>query len=291
MKYLIILLISLLHLITYGQTDTIIFTGSNGNINPDERKVLKKEIRVRNNKRVKIKTYKLDEDREIWLFTERITIKSLGIHEIRIKGLGFSEQLVRKFSEQSGGVFGFIETLNGLTKRKGTTRSKIPLQLDGEVTEYYSNGNLKSRSIYENNELVSNENWTSSGERYIDNVFYSVDLEPRFILGTAYLHNHVLKTFRESKFDLSQLEGRIVAGFVVMEDGSIEGIRIEEGMGRELNDLAIRSLNTLIEQWQPARLNGENVRFYQLFPINFIYNKVDFDNLELKGSMLYWEMN
>ncbi|MFW6290586.1 MAG: energy transducer TonB, partial [Mariniphaga sp.] len=221
----------------------------------------------------------------------RIIIKSPEVHNIRRKGQGFTEQLVRKFAAQPGGAFKFIEFQNGIKKREGTSRSKIPLILNGKITEYHPNGNLKSRSVYKNNELVSNENWTSDGDKYIDNVFYSVDQEPRYLPGTAYLHNHVLKTFRESKIDLSQLEGRIVVGFVVMEDGGIEGIRIEEGMGSTLNNLAIRSMETLIEQWQPARLNGEYVRFYQLFPINFIYNKVDFDNLELKGSMLYWEMN
>lgn len=44
-------------------------------------------------------------------------------------------------------------------------------------------------------------------------------------------------------------------------------------------------------KWKPAVLDDRNVRFYQLFPINFICGKYDFDYLELKRSMLYWEVN
>jgi periplasmic protein TonB len=87
------------------------------------------------------------------------------------------------------------------------------------------------------------------------------------------------------------MEGRLVVGFVVMENGNIKGLRIENGLGLEMNNLALTAFHTLKGEWQPARLNGENVRYYQLFPINFIYRDFDFDYLEMRGSMLYWEIN
>lgn len=157
--------------------------------------------------------------------------------------------------------------------------------------EYYDNGSRKSISVYENNELVSNENWTKDGEKYIDNIFYSVEQEPRFKPGTDSLHHHVLETFRESGIDLSQVEGRMTVGFVVLEDGTISGLQIEQGIGRELNDMAFKALNTLPGEWLPAQLNGNDVRYYQLFPINFIYRQHDFHFLEMRGSVLYWQIN
>jgi len=87
------------------------------------------------------------------------------------------------------------------------------------------------------------------------------------------------------------MESRLVVGFVVMENGEIDGIRIERGLGLDLNNLALTAFHTLQGTWQPARLNGENVRFYKLFPINFIYREFDFDYLEMRGSMLSWEIN
>ena len=210
---------------------------------------------------------------------------------IRIKGQEFSDRIVRRFESQPGGMLKFTDLQNDKVKRTGYTLSKIPLVFHGELTEYYPNGNIKSVSVYDNNELISNRNWRENGERYIDNIYYSVDREPRFLRGMPFLHNHMLKTFKESEVDLTQLEGRLVVGFVVLENGEIEGIRIEQGMGWELNNLALQALHTLQGEWQPARLNGEYVRFYQLFPINFIYREFDFDYLEMRGSMLYWEIN
>jgi hypothetical protein len=90
---------------------------------------------------------------------------------------------------------------------------------------------------------------------------------------------------------MSQLEGKLIIGFVVMESGDIDGIKIEQGLIPEINELAIKAFSSLNGEWQPARLNGENVSYYQLFPINFIYSNYDFDALELRGGSLYWEVN
>jgi hypothetical protein len=176
-------------------------------------------------------------------------------------------------------------------KRTGITKTKIPLLFQGEVIDYYDNGDKKSVSVYNNNELISNENWKENGEKYIDNIFYSVEQEPGFLPGIDSLHIHVLETFRESQIDLTQVEGRITVGFVVMEDGTIDGIRMEKGLGQDLDELALKAMNNLPGEWQPAQLDGNSVRYYQLFPINFIYKKHDFEYLDLKGNMLYWEIN
>ncbi len=274
-----------------GQKDTVFFFGPNGTLEPGANKILKKEIRQQNNKRVRITTWKIDQTQELLLFTERVRIKKPDIHNIRIKGREFSEKIRRVFEKQPDGLFHFTDWQNEQVKRTGSTLSKIPLLFHGEVIEYYESGIKKSESLYKHNELVSNTNWNEEGKEYINNIFYSVEQEPLFKSGTDFLHRHVLHIFDESGIDLTQVEGRIVVGFVVMENGSIEGLRIEKGLGQDLNNLALQALNTLPGEWQPAKLNGEKVRYYQLFPINFIYRKFDFDYLELKGNMLYWEIN
>jgi len=292
MKHLLIFLFVLIPAFLMGQNDTLVFFGPNGKMNPAENPVLKKEIKFRGKNRAVIITEKIADDGTInFLFRERMVKKEPDLFQIRVKGRDFSERIVRRFESQPDGTLKFTDLQNERIKRTGYTLSKIPLVFHGELTEYHPNGNIKAVSVYENNELVSNQNWRENGERYIDNIFYSVDREPRFLRGTRALHDHVLKVFRESKVDLSQLEGRLLVGFVVMENGDIDGIRIEKGLGLEMNNLALTAFHTLRGEWQPARLNGENVRFYQQFPINFIYRKFDFDYLEMKGSMLYWEIN
>jgi hypothetical protein len=292
MKYLGYIAFFFIPYLLSGQNDTVIWFGPNGKMDAVENPVLKKEIKYRGKNRVRINTEKAADDGSwTFLFTERVTKKGPDIFRIKIKGQGFTERIVRRFKLQPEGLFSFTDWQNETVKRTGFTKSKIPLIFHGEVTEYYANGNKKSVSVYENNELISNQNWEENGEKYIDNIFYSVEREPRFLRGTKTLHDHVLKTFRESEVDLSQMEGRLVVGFVVMENGEIDGIRIEHGLGLDLNNLALTAFHTLQGKWQPARLNGENVRFYQLFPINFIYREFDFDYLEMRGSMLYWEIN
>lgn len=292
MKHLLLFLFVLIPAFLSGQNDTIVFFGPNGKMNPAGKQVLKKEIKFRGKNRAVIITEKMTDDGSLtFLFRERMVKKEPDLFQIRVKGRDFSEQIIRRFEPQPDGTLKFTDLQNNQIKRMGFTQSKIPLIFHGELTEYYPNGNVKSISVYENNELVSNQNWRENGERYIDNIFYSVEREPRFLRGIQTLHEHVLKTFRQSKVDLSQIEGRLLVGFVVMENGGIDGIRIEKGLGLEMNNLALTAFHTLRGEWQPARLNGENVRFYQLFPINFIYRKFDFDYLEMKGSMLYWEIN
>ena len=69
----------------------------------------------------------------------------------------------------------------GFTAALYTARANLePLLFEGEVTEFYSNGNKKSISVYKNNELVWNKNWLENGEKYIDNIFYSVDKDLLF---------------------------------------------------------------------------------------------------------------
>ncbi len=291
MRSIVIVFLLLFPLLVIGQENGVITYGVNGVVSPESSPVLKKEVKYRGKKRARVRTYKMMDKKWRLLFTETISMTDPDIYAIRIKGTGFVETVVRQFEKQSDGLWLFTDSSEGVKKRAGTTTTQIPLTFHGTVTEYFANGNVKSKSVYDNNRLISNENWQEGGEKYIDDVFYSVDREPVFLRGNQLLHQHILQVFKESNYDLSQLEGRMVVGFVVTENGEIDGIRIERGMGRVMNNLAVQAFSTLSGKWQPALLNGEEVRFYQLFPINFIYRSVDVDMLELRGPMLYWDVN
>ena len=39
---------------------------------------------------------------------------------------------------------------------------------------------------------------------------------------------------------------------------------------------------------QVAKLNNQDVSYFQMIPINFIYNKYNFDYLEMDRGMMYW---
>jgi hypothetical protein len=76
-----------------------------------------------------------------------------------------------------------------------------------------------------------------------------------------------------------------------MENGRLEGIRIEEGINKTLDNLALQAFHTLLGEWTPAQIEGKNVRCFQLFPINFIYIKYEYDYVDFRGGRLYWEIN
>ena len=105
------------------------------------------------------------------------------------------------------------------------------------------------------------------------------------------MHQHILKTFKDYNFDLTTVEGRIVVGFVVKSDGTIDAIRIIKGIAPTVNQIALNAFRSLDGDWTPAQLKDKDVNYMQVFPINFIYNVYDFETLELKGSMLYWTIN
>jgi hypothetical protein len=290
MKLLCIIIILITSLPVPGQNSKTIWFGPNGKLDPVV-KVMKKEVDFRSKKKATVNTYLVGSGPDKLLFTERISINNPQEFHIRVKGEGFSESLTRTLVMHTDGMFRFTDIQDGRLRRIGSTTSKIPLILQDTIREYYRNGNLKSVSVFRNNELVSNRNWKENGTKYIDDIFLSVEEEPLFKPGTIALHDHVMTTFKKSLIDYTQVEGRMVVGFVVMETGDIDGIRIEQGLIPELNELAIKAFSSLTGEWKPARLNGENVRYYQLFPINFIYRNYDFNALELRGGSLYWEIN
>ena len=292
MKKAITIILLLLPLFSFSvKNDTVFYFGVNGDITDISKREVKKEINFRAGNRLLVKTYKNIDNEWREVYKERIRVQNDGTWQIRIKGEDFSGWVYRKFEKINDNLYKFTDVVEERVKRTGFTKSKVPLIFEGKVTEYYPNGNKKSVSIYENNELVSNENWLENGEPYIDNIFYSVDQEPLFLEGMGYLHKHVLKTFNESRLDISRTEGTIKVGFVVMENGTIKGIKIEDGINKAVDNLALQAFHTLMGEWKPAILDGEKVRCFQIFPINFIYTEYDYDYVELRGGMLYWEIN
>ncbi len=291
MKKLALAFLFLIPLTGFGQKDTVYYYGANGKIDNPGKKVIMKTVDYRGNKKVRVKTFKSAETGWELIYTEKIKVESDSVCDIRMKSDEFSGRVTRVFENTGNGKYNFTDWLDEKIKRQGQTRSKIPLILEGEVTEFYAHGRIKSISQYINNELYFNQNWYPDGEAMIDDVFYSVDTEPLFGPGKGVLYEHIMKKIKDAKFDLSSVEGRVVVGIVVAKDGEIDGVQIVKGISQALNGILVSAFNSLEGKWTPAKLEGKDVNYFLLIPINFIFNKYDFDYLELKGSNLYWEIN
>jgi hypothetical protein len=274
-----------------AQQDVTLYTGINGKIVEEEYADRKKEVVSRPRGNIRVTTYARPDG--TWQVQYRENFKRLRDNEFRLraKGVGILGDFVRKYEPLDNGMFRFEEFQEGTLVKTGYSRGRFPLILDGEVIEYYGNRQIKSRSVYSSNQLVSNENWYENGAKYVDNIFYSADEDPMYSKGMTGMHQHLRSAFLESGVDVASVSGNILLGFVVMEDGSIEGIRVLKGIAPALNAVAVNAIKTLEGTWAPARLNSKEVRYFQLFPINFIYRENRFESVEFNGSMLHWDIN
>lgn len=264
------------------------YLGANGTITDAEHAIEMQNIHKKSSKKTTIQTF-LQKDKK-WdkTTTDLYRLVNDSTYKIKEYSTDFNGTIYRIFHRQNDQLYKFKDVIKGGKVREGTATSVVPLVLQGEVTEYYKNGNLKSISHYNNNELVSNQNWNSDGEKYIDNIFYSADVYPTFKPGAKMINQKLMEAFKNSGIDISSISGSLVIGFVVMEDGQIDGVKILKGLGPTINTVAVETFNNLKGDWTPAKLDDKVVRFFQVFPINFIYKTQSFEFAELRGSTLHW---
>jgi hypothetical protein len=274
-----------------SQNDTVFYFGVNGKTGAAVKKEIMKKVDYRGNKKIKVKTFKATETDWQLIYTEKIRVVKDSVYEIRMKGDEFSGRITRVFEPAGNGTFKFTDRIDKSVKRTGTTKQKVPLIFDGTVTENYNSGKLKSVSEYKNNELISNKNWQPDGTPMVDNIFYSVDSEPLYEPGMTFIHQQIRQAIKDAKFDLLTVEGKMVVGVVITKDGKIGGVQIVKGISQVLNGIIVDAFGKVEGAWVPAKLNNQNVSYFQMVPINFIYNKYNFDYLEMDRGMMYWVIN
>jgi antitoxin component YwqK of YwqJK toxin-antitoxin module len=183
----------------------------------------------------------------------------------------------------------FEERRDGRITRTGNSSSRIPLHLEGMVKEYYDNGNLKSESMYADNQLVWNRNWLRDGSKFIDSLFYSVDRWPVYINGDLVLKTTLNNHIVESKHYSNDLSGTVLLGFVIMETGEIQGVHVMNYPVTKIAEVAAEGLQMLPGKWEPAVLDNKTVRCFMTFPINFINrNAMMFNEVEMVGNMIFY---
>lgn len=284
------LLIAIPALAQTGHTpkETSIYIGTNGKHTDAENAIFMQKTIVKSSKVTIVQTYHLADAKWEKLYSENF--KRLNDSTFLIRGTGENTKgtTIRTFKIQPDNSVTFRDVVKDVLVREGSAKSVVPLFLHGQVTEYFDNGNKKSVSEFNENQLVSNKNWLENGEKYIDNFFYSADVFPSFNPGNKALHDHILRGFKNAGIDIPSISGSLIIGFVVMEDGTIDGIRVIEGLGPNINNVAVESFYSLKGSWTPARLNNQTVRFYQVFPINFIYKQYHLEFAEMRGAILHF---
>ncbi len=227
-----------------------------------------------------------------WIRRRKEKIRTINdtLQVIKRKGEKlFPDRLERTFSIQENGNYDFWEYEDEQLILEGNATQLVPLHLQDTVRSYYMTGLPESVAIYDNNSLVSNENWLKNGTKYIDDIFYFVDEEPQYNLGQASFRGHMMNGLKESGIDLAQISDRVVIGFTVMEDGSLAGFHTLQGVFKPLNEKLIELIQTMPGGWVPAKVNGKSVRYYMTLPFNFIDRTRNFDSLEMSTGFVVWD--
>ncbi|MFC2089980.1 hypothetical protein ACFLT1_04325 [Bacteroidota bacterium] len=274
-KSLLILIILFISIQAKSQAGTYYY-GANGKLIRQEADAyVMKSVSKGIGDRFKIST-KVRLNNNEWLFfsTEKIEIKNRELHIIKSVGNtlipGKSTRKIENLGNRKYRVEDF--KIDQLFRTADCSRL-IPLHYEGMVTEYYDNGNKKSESLYKENMLQSNKNWYPDGTPYIDNIFYSTHTGPTYPGGNDGIQNFISDRIADEKLPSRAIVDEIIIGAVVMETGTLDGIKIIYGSQPSVNEIFIKALKELPEAWGPATFDGEKVRYFIQLPF-FLKNNV-----------------
>lgn len=295
LKRSFLILVCFLAMISKLNGQTVYYYGVNSRpVEFAEDARMKKELRQKSEIRYFLKTSVVsnsDKKNDGWLITEKekIRIGKDGILYIRKNAENyFSKKIHREMIKREDGIYEFSESDEGKVLRTGFSSRYLPLHLEGRVTEYHSNGKVKSISQYSNNQLISNQNWLKNGDKYIDSIFFSADREPEYKMGPDFFHKYILQNLYNSDIDLTQIQDMVEVAWVIMENGEMDGVFILSGSYQELNQILVKTIAEMPGEWQPAILDGKAVRYFITVPLNFSHLASRFQDLELSGGVMHY---
>jgi hypothetical protein len=118
--------------------------------------------------------------------------------------------------------------------------------------------------------VVTSKAQESLAKETTDTTVYDVaEVMPSFPGGEAAMMKFIAQQLKYPEIAVeNQIEGMVVAKFIIDIDGSIGYISIEKGIGGGCEEEVIRVIR-LMPKWNPASVNGEPVRCYMIVPIKF----------------------
>jgi TonB family protein len=124
--------------------------------------------------------------------------------------------------------------------------------------------------VYKDNQLISNKYRVADGT-YINDVFNYVDKNPEYEGGYSELLKYIGEnTEYPEKARANKITGRVVVMFILMQDGSIQGIDFLQRVDLLLDFEALRVVSTIPKnKWKPAEIGNKKVNTPVMIPITF----------------------
>ena len=103
-----------------------------------------------------------------------------------------------------------------------------------------------------------------------NNVIYvAAEMMPEFPGGQAELMKYLSSNIRYPSIAMEEnIQGRVIASFVVEIDGKISNIEIVRGLGGGCDEEVIRIIKNM-PKWKPGKNRGETVRVKFALPVKF----------------------
>ena len=152
---------------------------------------------------------------------------------------------------------------------------------------------------YETMKVVVNKVFSAAGNSYViglrkegntpkantNKAFDVVEQMPQFPGGHSKLLEYITRNLKyPTEAEMNCTQGRVIATFVVEEDGSISNAKVVRSIDPLLDAEALRIINTM-PKWQPGMQNGKAVRVKYTIPISFNLPGKDSDVTHYEGSI------
>jgi TonB family protein len=257
-------------LIGHSQSDTIVyFTKLNKTTGSKKDAIYYSELMQGKKGLIVFKEYALKESKWTTVYeanVQRVTDSSYSYNQIQNK----KQIYIRYYSKKDSGYL-VRDYLNNKLISEGLSRLIFPLIREGHWKQYSQvDGKLKNESEYIDNKLISNIYYVPGGS-YIYNVFTYVDKNPEYEGGDYELLKFIGEnTIYPDKAKENNITGRVIISFILMADGSIQGLDFLQRVDILLDAEALRVVSSIPKnKWKPAEIDSKKVNMPMVLPITF----------------------
>ncbi len=198
--------------------------------------------------------------------------KETESHKVKGRVIGENDQIIKGASILiKGTTSGTASDLEGNFKL--TVPSKNGVLVVSFVGYQTKEVSIDGKSNFEIT-LKTEERSIKSGKE-ISGVFDKVEVMPRPKEGDDGWNEFLAKNMKYPTNDrASDIQGTVIVGFEVHEDGSLQNFEILRGLGGECDEEVVRVM-AAGPAWQPGMIGGEAVKTRMSLPIHFVLKKED----------------
>lgn len=149
---------------------------------------------------------------------------------------------------------------NGKIRSESFFKKEI---IDGYLTTYWDNGNLKRKDLYRRGKFVEGQCWDKTGARV---PYFDYEINAKFPGGNDVFNLYVASKIDKNKIPKGSFGSQIRISFFIEEDGSISEIELIEGTDPTTNLMALKMVAEM-PKWSPAMKDGDPLRVKRILPI------------------------